>query len=106
MLDVTLEQLQYMNKFILKYDSGGDEPDVDDYLSQDWWQEDYEKEDMVKLYKAYPELMYMISPYFMYRLQKFFNAECMCAGWCGTYKLSSIYQAIIEYEKEYGKYVD
>jgi hypothetical protein len=100
MLDVTLEQLDYMKKFILKYDYLGDEPDVDDYLSQEWWQEDYEKEDMVKLYKTYPELMYMISPYFMYRLQKFYNNEFYCASWCGVFNLSSIYEFIKDFEKE------
>lgn len=97
MLDVTLEQLQYMKKFILKYD----DVDVDWFLQSagQWYSEDYEKEDMEKLYKKYPELMYMISPRLMYRLQKFFNEEIMCASWCGVFNLSSIYRHIIEFEE-------
>lgn len=97
MLDVTFEQLEYMKRFILKYD----DIDVDYFLIQQghWYAEDYEKEDMENLYRKYPELMYIISPYLMYRLQKFYNNEFMCAGWCGVFNLSSIYRFIIEYEE-------
>ena len=95
-IEITAEQLDFLKRFIVKYD----DISVGEYLTQEWWCEDYEREDMEKLYREYPELMYMIEPFFMYRLQKFYNNEFMCAGWCGVFSLSQIYKYAKEFEIE------
>ena len=92
-MELSNEQLEFLKKFIIKYD----DIDVEEYLIQYWWEEDYEKESMTKLYKENPKLMYMISPYLMFRLQKFYNSEYLCAGWCGCESLEHIYNFAREY---------
>jgi hypothetical protein len=100
MIKVTQEQLIFLKKFIIKYD----EITVEEYLEHNLWWEDFEKEDIVYWYKECPELMYIISPFLYYRLQKYYNEEALCAGWCGCVDLKQIYDYIKmrqKYNKEY-----
>ncbi len=92
MENITHEQLDFLKRFIVKHD----DIDVEEYLSNSWREtcEDFEKEDIESLYQENPELMYMISPFLMYRLQQYYNAQFLCAGWCGTAELSHIYDLI------------
>lgn len=92
-MEIPNEQLEFLKKFIIRYD----DIDVEEYLIQEWYYEDYEKKDMTKLYKDNPKLMYMISPYLMFRLQKFYNSEFLCAGWCGCTSLNNIYDLVKDY---------
>jgi hypothetical protein len=101
-VEISNEQLEILKKFIIRYD----EIDVEEYLTQDWYYEDYEKRDMTKLYKDNPKLMYMISPYLMFRLQKFFNSEELCAGWCGYTSLSNLYDCVKTYIEADDNYKD
>lgn len=101
-MEISNEQLEILKKFIIRYD----EIDVEEYLIQDWYYEDYEKRDMIKLYKDNPELMYMISPYLMFRLQKFFNSEVLCAGWAGYTSLNSLYEYVKDYIEKDDDYKD
>ena len=92
-LELSQEQIIFLKKFIINYDN----IDIEEYLSQEWYLEDYEKKDMEILYKNNPELIYYISPLLMFRLQKFYNSEFLCAGWCGCVPLSHIYDLVLEY---------
>lgn len=95
-IELSQEQIMFLKKFIIQYDH----IDIEEWLEQGWYNEDYEKESMERFYKNYPELMLVMSPYLMFRLQKFYNTEFWCANWCGCASLSDIYDLALEYLEE------
>ena len=97
---LTTEQIVWLKNFIIKYS----DINAEKFMEQTWWYEDYEKKDMEKLFKQYPDLMLWFDPMIMYELQKFYNEEWMSASWCGVFPLDIIYNRAKQFAKsEWGE---
>lgn len=61
--------------------------------------EDYEIEDMDEFFKKFP-FMKLFSYGAIYELQKYYNSEYLCAGWCGCTNPERLAKMLDQIKKE------